>query len=297
MGYVLLLLATLAWSFVGVLVKSVSTMVDNSWITFSRFFFGVVFLGIYILIKDKRLRMRFSLRWVWLGAAGKSVNYIFENMAITIGYAYGNILVQPVQTVALLAASGLMFKERVTAKGWSAAALCVLGVIVIGWNGHPLDELLAGSGLTTMLFTIAGIGAAIHVLSQRQLVKSMDSGNMNLSVFLISTFLVAGPIPYSTHGATEAINAWGWIVLILLGIITGLSFLWFAEAIKRVSFTAVAVVGNSSVLFSILWSYLFFHEPITGYVIGGTIIFLTGFLVLNMRLPSKAVHASGKAEA
>jgi drug/metabolite transporter (DMT)-like permease len=297
MGYVLLLLATLAWSFVGVLVKSVSTMVDNSWITFSRFFFGVVFLGIYILIKDKRLRMRFSLRWVWLGAAGKSVNYIFENMAITIGYAYGNILVQPVQTVALLAASGLLFKERVTAKGWTAAALCVVGVIVIGWNGHPLDELLAGSGLTTMLFTFAGIGAAIHVLSQRQLVKSMDSGNMNLSVFLISTFLVAGPIPFGTHGATEPINAWGWTVLILLGIITGLSFLWFAEAIKRVSFTAVAVVGNSSVLFSILWSYLFFHEPITGYVIGGTVIFLAGFLVLNMRFTSKAVHAAGKAEA
>jgi drug/metabolite transporter (DMT)-like permease len=297
MGYVLLLLATLAWSFVGVLVKSVSTMVDNSWITFSRFFFGVVFLGIYILIKDKRLRMRFSLRWVWLGAAGKSVNYIFENMAITIGYAYGNILVQPVQTVALLAASGILFKERVTAKGWSAAALCVIGVIVIGWNGHPLNELLAGSGLTTLLFTFAGIGAAIHVLSQRQLVKSMDSGNMNMSVFLISTFLVAGPIPFGTHSATEPINAWGWTVLILLGIITGLSFLWFAEAIKRVSFTAVAVVGNSSVLFSILWSYLFFHELITGYVIGGTVVFLAGFLVLNMRFPSKAVHTAGKAEA
>jgi drug/metabolite transporter (DMT)-like permease len=297
MGYVLLLLATLAWSFVGVLVKSVSSMADSGWITFSRFFFGVVFLGIYLFIKDRQLKVRFNLKWIWYGAAGKSANYIFENIAITIGYAYGNILVQPVQTVALLAASALMYKERVSAKGWIAAVLCIAGVLVIGWNGNPLNELLANGGFTTFLFTLAGIGAAIHVLSQRQLVGSMDSGNMNLSVFFVSSFLVLGPIPFGEHSATEPMNAWGWTALVLLGMITGLSFLWFAEAIKRVSFVAVALVGNSSVLFSILWSYLFFHEPITGYVIAGTLIFFAGFLVLNWPMTGRSTPAERKAEA
>ncbi|GAA3403374.1 DMT family transporter [Paenibacillus hodogayensis] len=282
MGYVLLLLATLAWSFVGVLVKSASAMVDNSLITFSRFFFGVVFLGIFILIKEKRLRPRFSLKWIWIGAAGKGANYIFENLAITLGYAYGNILVQPVQTAALLIAAGLLFKEPVSRQGWSAAALCMLGVLVIGWNGLPARELLSGSGLTTLLFTFAGIGAAIHVLSQRILLKSMDSGNMNLSVFMVSTLLVALPIPFEPHQITGPVTVWGITTLVVLGVITGLSFLWFAEAIKRVSFAVVAVVGNSSVLFSILWSYLFFHEPITGYVLTGTFIFLAGFVLLNV---------------
>lgn len=295
MGYVLLLLSTLAWSFVGVLVKSASAMVDNSLITFSRFFFGVLFLGIYILIKEKRIRARFHWKWIWIGAAGKSANYIFENLGIAIGFAYGNILVQPVQTAALLLASGLLYKEPVAGKGWFAAALCMLGVVVIGWNGLPLRELVSGSGLTTVLFTLAGIGAALHVLSQRSLLKSMDSGNMNFSVFLVSTLLVALPIPFEPHRFTGPITVWGWSALVLLGIITGLSFLWFAEAIKRVPFALVAVVGNSSVLFSILWSYLFFHEPITGYVITGTFIFLAGFLVLNLPLSRKAAVADSRA--
>lgn len=297
MGYLLLLLSTLAWSFVGVLVKSASAVVDNSWITFSRFFFGVLFLGIYLLVKDRRIRLVLALKWIWIGAVGKSINYMFENLAISIGYAYGNILVQPVQTAALLLASGWLFKERVSAKGWAAAALCMTGVLVIGWNGAPLGELAAGGGLTTALFTLAGIGAAVHVLSQRVLLKTIDSGNMNLSVFFVSTLLVSTPLPFQPHELTGTPTAWTWLTLVTLGIITGLSFLWFSEAIKRVSFALVAIVGNSSVLFSIVWSYLFFNEPITGYVLSGTAVFMAGFLLLNFPLKGKRVRTSREAES
>lgn len=293
MGYVLLLLATLAWSFVGVLVKTASTMVDSSIITFSRFFFGVVFLGGYLLLRDRRIRLIGGLKWIWLGAAAKAANYIFENWAIRIGYAYANILVQPVQTVVLLIAAGLLFKERISGRSWAAAALCIAGVVVIGWNGLPLDELMRGSGLTTLLFALAGIGAAVHVLSQRMLVRSMDTGTMNFSVFLWATLLVTVPIPVQSDGLTGPVTFWAAAALVLLGLITGLGFFWFAEAIKRVPFAAVAICGNSSVLFSILWSYLIFHEPITGYVLGGTGIFIAGFMLLNFPLPAKRASASG----
>nr|WP_246427877.1 DMT family transporter [Paenibacillus phyllosphaerae] len=291
----MLLLATIAWSFVGVLVKTASTMVDSPIITFSRFFFGVVFLGIFLLLKDRRIQLRAALAWIWIGAIGKSANYIFENIGISIGYAYGNILVQPVQTITLLFAAMLLFRERISARGWMAALLCVIGVIVVGWNGLPLDALLDGSGLTTLLFTLAGIGAAVHVLSQRMLMRDMDAGNMNFSVFLWSSILVAVPVPFQSEGFHGEVTLAAWMALILLGVITGLSFLWFAKAIQKVPFTIVAIVGNSSVLFTILWSYLFFREPITGYVIGGTCIFVAGFLLLNFPVPRKKT-TSDKAQ-
>ncbi|WP_127530372.1 DMT family transporter [Paenibacillus kobensis] len=294
MSYVLLLLATLAWSFVGVLVKTASTMVDSSIISFCRFFFGVVCLIAYLWYRDGKLQLRFGMKWIWLGAFGKAANYVFENIALKIGYSYGNILVQPVQTVVLLFAAGWLFKERVTARGWIAALFCVAGVIVVGWNGTPLDKLAEGSGLTTLLFTLAGIGAAIHVLSQRMLLKSMDNGNMNLSVFLVSTLIVSVPVPIQSHGFTGPVTAGAWGALVLLGVITGLSFFWFAEAIKRVPFMVVAIVGNSTVLFAILWSYLFFHDPITVYIIGGTFIFVAGFLILN--LPARKKEKQDSAD-
>ncbi len=281
MSYVLLMLATLAWSFVGVLVKTASTMADSAVITFARFFFGVVCLVLYLFIRDGKVQIRLGMKWIWIGAAGKAINYIFENLALKIGYSYGNILVQPVQTVVLLLAAGWLFKESISTRGWLAASLCVVGVLVVGWNGTPLDELAEGGGLTTLLFTFAGIGAAVHVLSQRMLLKTMDNGNMNLSVFLVSTILVSAPLPVYSHGFIGPASVWAWGALILLGIITGLSFFWFAEAIKKIPFAIVAIVGNSTVLFTVLWAYLFFRDPITVYIIGGTLIFVAGFLLFN----------------
>lgn len=297
MSYVLLMLATLAWSFVGVLVKTASTMVDSAVITFARFFFGVVCLVLYLFIRDGKVQIRLGMKWIWIGAAGKAINYIFENLALKIGYSYGNILVQPVQTVVLLLAASLLFKERVAPRGWMAAALCVVGVLVVGWNGTPWDELAEGSGLTTLLFTLAGIGAAVHVLSQRMLLKTMDNGNMNLTVFLVSTILVSAPLPVYSQGFIGPVTAWAWGALILLGVITGLSFFWFAEAIKKVPFAIVAIVGNSMVFFAVLWAYLFFRDPITVYIIGGTLIFVAGFLLLNFPVRRKNVAVAAPAES
>lgn len=284
MGYLLLLLATLAWSFVGVLVKTAATMTDASVISFARFFFGVVCLGIYLYVREGRLRPRFAMKWIWIGALGKALQYICENAGLNIGYSYGNILVQPVQTVALLLAAGWLFKDRVSSRGWIAAALCVVGVLIVGWNGTPPDELAQGSGLTTLLYTLAGIGAAVHVLSQRMLIKTMDNGNMNFSVFLVSTVIVSVPIPFQSDGIAGPVTFWACAALVLLGVITGLSFFWFAEAIKKVPFAVVAIIGNCTVLFSILWAYVFFRDPITTYIIGGTLVFVAGVVILNVPL-------------
>lgn len=89
MGYVLLFLATLLWSFVGILVKSASTMADSMVITFARFGFGIVFLGLFIRWKGPGIKLRFNLNWIWIGALGKSCNYFFENMAISSGLGDG----------------------------------------------------------------------------------------------------------------------------------------------------------------------------------------------------------------
>ncbi|MFC6334129.1 DMT family transporter [Paenibacillus septentrionalis] len=284
MGYIMLLLATLAWSFVGVLVKTGTTMVDCAILSFARFFFGVLFLAAYLWLRDGKLQLKFGMKWIWIGAIGKAINYVFENIALYIGYSYGNILVQPVQTVVLLLAAAFMFKETITKRSWAAAALCIIGVLIVGWNGVPFAELMQGGGLTTLLFTIAGVGAAVHVLSQRMLIKSMDNGNMNTSIFIVSTLIVTLPIPFQSEGFIGPVTPWAWGALLLLGFITGFSFLWSAEAIKRVPFSFVAIAGNCTVLFAIFWSYLFFNDPITIYLMVGTFVFVAGLLLLNFPL-------------
>lgn len=291
MGYVLLLLATLSWSFVGILVKAASTMVDSTTITFARFSIGVVFLGLFLLMKRRGLPLQFRMKWIWLGAIGKAVNYFFENLGLSIGYSYGYILVTPVSTVALLLASVFLFKERITIRGKIASAMCVIGVFIISWNGKPLEQLFGGNSITTLLFIIAGIGATFHVLSQKMLIKAMDPGTMNFSVFFWASLVMLLPLPwqfeFQGNVSFTAIGA-----LILLGLITGTSFYWFSQGLARVPFSVAVIVSNTSVLFAILWSFLFYRDPITWYILGGALLFSAGLVVLN--LPVKPVQRKEK---
>lgn len=293
-GYVLVLLATLSWSFVGIFVKSASTMLDSTTITFGRFALGVVFLGLFLLLKSQSFKLSFALKWVWIGAVGKCCNYFFENLALTKGYSYGNILVGPVQTVILLLVSALLFKERVSVRGWSAAALCIGGVLLISWNGLPLSVFFQGdASLLLWLYVLSAAGAAFHVLSQKMLIQSLDSGSMNFSIFLWCSLLMALPLPSYAHW-TGALSLWPLLALAGLGLITGLSFYWFSEGLKRVSFPIAVIVSNTGVLFTIVWAYLFYRDPITPYILGGAGAFIAGLLLLN--LPLKPASASRKED-
>ncbi|MDQ1911038.1 DMT family transporter [Paenibacillus sp. GD4] len=293
MGYVLLMLATLSWSFVGILVKAASAAVDSTTITLARFAFGVLFLGLFLFIRDRSLQLRFDMKWIWIGAIGKCMNYFFENIAISIGYSYGNILVGPVQTVSLLLLSVVLLKDKVTPRGWFAAAMCVAGVLIISWNGVPLAELFSGGALTTLLFVISGIGATFHVLSQKLLIRDLDSGTMNFSIFFWASLVMLLPLPWQFE-IKGAMTWTAWLALMLLGLITGLSFYWFSQALKKVAFPIAVIVSNTAVLFTILWGYLFYGDPVTTYIIGGAVLFTVGLVVLN--LPSKRVRLQAAAE-
>lgn len=279
------------------MVKTASAMLDSATITFLRFSIGVLFLGGFLLFTKRSVKLRFDLTWIWFGAIGKCCNYFFENMALSIGYSYGNIIVPPIQTLILLVVSVIWLKERMTVRAWVAALLCVAGVFLIGWNGLPLSALIQGGAQTTLLYAISAVGAAFHVLSQRMLIKQMDAGAMNYSVFFWCSVLTLIPLPFQFawpgHIGVAAV-----LSMILLGVITGFSFYWFALALRQVSFPVAVIVGNCPVLFSILWAAVFFGDPITVYIIGGAVAIVAGLLLLNLPVRSEvpAVAKQGVAD-
>lgn len=280
MTYVLLILVALMWSFVGVLVKAASLMVDSSMITFCRFFFGVLFLGLLLLYQKSPISLCWTNKWVWIGAIAKSINYISENIAVAIGFAYGGIVVLPVQAVFLALISAAYFQEEMYPRKLLAVLLCVIGVLIVSWKGAPISELL-GSAVTTSLFVIAGIGAGTHIACQKKLLPVMDSANMNFSIFLLSTLITAAPLPYTFH-FTGNFSAIAVISLVALGFITGISFYINAKVLKKVPLLVSAIITNCSVLFSLLWAWLFFREPINEYVIAGAVIFILGIIILSI---------------
>jgi drug/metabolite transporter (DMT)-like permease len=281
MGYLLLLLTSLLWSFVGVMVKSASFMVDSSIITVSRFLFGVVFLYLLMLVQKQKILLYWKEKWIWIGVLGKCCNYIFENIAISNGHAYGNVVIWPVQTIFIAVVAILFFKERMYFQKIAGLLLCIAGVLIVSFRGDSPAEFFQSGWLILVLFVFASIGAAVHLISLKKLVDGMDPGNLNLSIFLFSTILTSVPLPF-TFRPLGPFSLWAVFSLVGLGFITGMSFYLNAKALKRVPFLTATIISNSSLLFTLFWAWLFYREAINGFIVLGAVLLVIGIIMTNI---------------
>lgn len=123
----------------------------------------------------------------------------------------------------------------------------------------------------------------------------MDSGTMNLSIFFWCSWITILPLPFTFHwNGPFDIRVLG--ALMGLGFITGISFYINAIGMKKVPFLAAVILGNSNVLLSLVWARLFFHEPITPYIVSGAVLFLIGIVLQNLENASKRrAYATNKS--
>lgn len=280
MSYFLLFIVAIMWSFVSVMVKTAAVMFDSAIISFSRFFFGIVFLFFFIYFKEKNFKLTFRNKWIWIGAIGKSFNYILENYALKMGFVYGHVIIWPLQAIFLSLAAYFVFKEKMNSKKILSIFLCLIGVTLVSWAGRSPSEIFSTGMLPTLLMALAALGAAIHVFTQKKLVETMEPANMNFTVFLICSFITLIPLPFSFERPT-VIYLPAIFSLVGLGLITGISFYIYSRALKKVSLIAAVFISNSTVLFTLLWARLFFNETINAPIIAGSVILLLGLVTIN----------------
>jgi transporter family protein len=105
-------------------------------------------------------------------------------------------------------------------------------------------------------------------------VKDVDSNlatAIRTSVILLFTWAIV--VSTEQHGAMRSIPSKGWIFLILSGLATGLSWLCYFRALQLGPASAVAPVDKLSVVFVIIFAWLFLGEGLTtSKIIGGLLI-------------------------
>ncbi|RKJ05125.1 DMT family transporter [bacterium D16-54] len=292
MGYLYLLCVAIMFSFGGTCVRLIRPCFGPAYITFFRFAVGVFFLLLLKAVKRQPFQKgflsaaRLAAGWIFFGAIAKWVAYLTENYALSHGPSYGNIVTQPAQTVFLTLSSVLLFKEKLPPRKLFCIFLCMAGVLCISWNGRPLNVFFQENILLTGLFILSGFCAGCHVLSQKMIAHQMDIIDSNLSIFAVSAVLAALPlIPGTAAGELSNIRpdlgcAAG---ILIFGFITGIGFYLNARAILLVPFYMVPVIQSTMAIFAILWGVLFFHEKISVYIIGGTILFIVGLIGLQLK--------------
>ena len=290
MGYVYLIVVALFFSFGGTCVKLIRPSFSPSMITFMRFFVGVLWLLALKAVTRKRLRPGFKdalkKHWKWLvfGAAAKFLAYTTENIALSIGVSYGAILTQPAQMVLLTLLSVTVLREKMTAARWAGIICCVLGILLISWNGLPLSALPEGNLTLTLLFVFSGACAGLFVFAQKQLAADFDTLDSNLCMFVLSA-AAALPVPLIEGSLLPAAPPGPLCVaaIIWFGFVTGIGFYLNAKAIPLVPFRMVAPLQSTMVFFTLAWGVLFFRETVTGWISGGTLLFVAGVVLTQGR--------------
>ena len=283
MGYVYLLLQALIFSFGGLMIKFSGTMFSPILISFLRFTLGIALLLVIQKIRQGKLHLTLGSAVICLGGICKAVHYLGENYGVMRGFSYGGVLVWPVQTIVVFLASVFLLHERVRLRTVLGTVCCMLGIGLISWNGAP-PEVFAGTGLVTLIaFAFAGTGAAVFSLSQKKLVASMELVEMNTSMFIYGWLVcLLVLIPTGSHTRGPA-NLPAILSVLLLGAITCVGFLLQGAALRTVPVLAATIIQSSTVILTILWGVLFYGDPLTGYVICGTVLFLTGILMVNLK--------------
>ena len=264
------------------MIKSVGTMFSPFLTSCLRFTIGIAMLFLIQRIRTGRIRLTLTDRVILIGGVCKALHYLAENFGVMRGFSYGGVLVWPVQTVVVFLVSTLVYKERTGLRTLAGTILCVAGVITISWNGASLSVFLGNSGIIMAAFVLAGIGAAGFSISQKARIREMDIVEMNASMFTfgwLTTLLVL--IPTVPH-ATGAVNISGTISMLLLGIITCVGFLLQAAGIRTVPLLIATIIQSSSTVLTILWGVLIYHDPISRYVVLGTVFFMTGIVLVNL---------------
>ena len=294
MGYLYLMMVAFFFSFGGTCVKLIRPYFNPYMITFLRFFIGVLWLLLLKAVSRRRTRADFRAQlwahWPWLvlGATAKLLSYITENVALSEGVSYGNILTQPAQIILVTILGVTVLREKMSGEKWTGMALCLLGILLISWNGLPPEALMGEKLVLPLLFVISGFCNGLLVFAQKKAAPYFDILDSNLFMFSLAAAL--GFLVPAFQGAVlpaAAPSALCIVAILGFGFSTGIGYYLNAKAIPLVPFRMVALLQSTMVFFTLAWGILFFHEAVSGWIIGGTVLFVIGIVMMQWKGQTK----------
>lgn len=131
---------------------------------------------------------------------------------------------------------------------------------------------------------LSALFAALTAIFAKIGVKGIDSNlatAIRTSVVLLLTWgivLFAGQA-----GAVKGIGRTSWIFLILSGLATGASWLFYFKALSLGDVSRVAPIDKLSVVFTILLAFLLLKEPASPRVILGSGLIVAGSIVMLLK--------------
>ncbi|MDD2511892.1 MAG: EamA family transporter [Proteiniphilum sp.] len=130
---------------------------------------------------------------------------------------------------------------------------------------------------------LSAIFAALTAIFAKIGIRNVDSNlatAIRTCVILLLTWSIV--LAGNSSGGIKDLTKTNWIFLILSGIATGLSWLFYFKALQLGDASKVAPIDKLSVVFTILLSFLILGETVSWKVILGGCMIAGGTLVILM---------------
>ena len=260
-----------AWMIVPVMdafAKYLSSSMDVLQITWSRYFFTVVFTLTLMLLFNRQ-----SLVWTKKPTLQLIRGLIFVFSTYLFFYAISQISLPKALTLAFVAPicvtalSPFFLDERVGIKRWTAVSLGFIGTLIVIRPGF----------IEFNLATFAALGNGICYGFYLIITRKLSTYDNSLLTLLISGIVGTIIISFfmTTVWVTPTLNQW--FMMAIIGFIASVAHLLIILSLKYADASKLAPLGYTEILTNILISYYFFNElPDNWTYLGLFIIVLSG---------------------
>ncbi|MFV2047763.1 EamA family transporter [Metabacillus sp. YM-086] len=285
MSVTLALLAAFFAALTGILAKIGMENVNSNLATAIRTIIVLIMAFLIVLITDQldsitEISTK-ALIFILLSGFATGVSWLFFFRALSMGDASKVIPIDKSSVVLTIILSILILGEKAVPNIMIGGALIAIGTFVlIGKN----EEKKGFTGSNTyILYAILGaVFAALTAILAKIGIEDVDS---NVATFLrtivIMVFSWAIVFFQGTQKNMKTISTKGYLFLVLSGMATGFSWLCYFGALAIGKVSVVAPIDKSSVVITMILSFVILKEKITKQkVIGGIVITIgTVFLI------------------
>lgn len=246
----------------------------------------VMFVRAALTLLVTLLWMRFSglkiseivpIRWkmhMWRAVAGSA--------AMSLGFTGirmvslpDNTAIRFITPVLIVIFAAVFLGERLRFVRLGAVLMGLVGVLIIIW-----PKLSVGLDDVQAIGTLVVLASACFAAVAQLLVKALSRTDPSMSI-VVSFAVISG-----LFGLFSAAFGWVWptgyetILLIVIGLIGGSAQIMITVAYRHADAGVLAPFSYSSMLFSLLYGYLWFNEyPTAPMLIGVALVILSGVLI------------------
>ncbi len=291
-GMLMVLLAAMLWGTTGTAQTLAPAGLPAHWVGALRLLFSSVFFVVYVLTDRRQgaLRHLFAhVPWRWVlvaGAAMAAYNLTFFAGVKASSVAVGTTIALGSGPIWAGALQIMVTRRSPPGPWWLGTMLAVAGgsLMVLG-SAQQLHITPWGVGLCL----VSGLSYAVYALVTKRMVSDTPAAIVTLCIFSCAAAL-ALPLAFAASGMPD--TSWqGWAVVAYLGVAaTGVAYLFFTHALKRVSGTTAVSLCLAEPLTAFVLAILFIGERPPVAAFAGLALVMLGLAMVvraELRLASR----------